>query len=181
MGLKPEDIRGTMFATTRMRAGYDMDEVDAFLDVVEADLAARARDVQESLEAQEAMRAQNALLHAQVLELEQEVATLRSRLAAAEGGAGQDAAHVVDDAVTEVMAVVEAPAESDVRHTEPIAVPSPEQTHEAAAVLTLAERSADEIIRSARVQAREIRAQVRGMLAAQLSLVPEEKDVTSGT
>ena len=143
MGLKPEDIRGTMFATTRMRAGCDMDEVDAFLDVVEADLAARARDVPESLEAQEA--------------------------------------HVVDDAVTEVMAVVEAPAEPDVRHTEPIAVPSPEQTHEAAAVLTLAERSADEIIRSARVQAREIRAQVRGMLAAQLSLVPEEKDVTSGT
>ena len=36
MPLTPEDVRNKQFRTVRLREGYDEDEVDAFLDEVEA-------------------------------------------------------------------------------------------------------------------------------------------------
>lgn len=38
MALTPEDVRNKEFTTVRLREGYDEDEVDAFLDEVEAEL-----------------------------------------------------------------------------------------------------------------------------------------------
>jgi DivIVA domain-containing protein len=38
MPLTPEDVRNKQFTTVRLREGYDEDEVDAFLDEVEAEL-----------------------------------------------------------------------------------------------------------------------------------------------
>src|SRR3954468_21150615 len=38
MTLTPEDVANKRFSTTRFRPGYDEDEVDAFLDEVEAEL-----------------------------------------------------------------------------------------------------------------------------------------------
>ena len=38
MSLTPADVRGKHFSTTRLRPGYDEEEVDAFLDEVEAEL-----------------------------------------------------------------------------------------------------------------------------------------------
>src|SRR4051794_11319495 len=38
MPLTPEDVQNKRFTTTRFRPGYDEDEVDAFLDEVEAEL-----------------------------------------------------------------------------------------------------------------------------------------------
>lgn len=39
MPMTPEDVRAKQFATVRMRTGYDMEEVDAFLDEIEAEVA----------------------------------------------------------------------------------------------------------------------------------------------
>jgi len=39
MPLTPQDVRDKQFPTVRMRTGYDMDQVDAFLDQVEAEIA----------------------------------------------------------------------------------------------------------------------------------------------
>src|SRR5881392_675418 len=39
MPLTPEDVANKRFTTTRFRNGYDEDEVDEFLDEVEAELA----------------------------------------------------------------------------------------------------------------------------------------------
>ena len=36
MPLTPADVRNKQFSTTRLRPGYDEEEVDAFLDEVEA-------------------------------------------------------------------------------------------------------------------------------------------------
>ena len=44
MPLTPEDVRNKQFSTVRLREGYDMDEVDAFLDEVEAELTRLGRD-----------------------------------------------------------------------------------------------------------------------------------------
>ena len=38
MPLTPADVRNKQFSTTRLRPGYDEEEVDAFLDEVESEL-----------------------------------------------------------------------------------------------------------------------------------------------
>ena len=40
--LTPDEIRNKQFSTTRLRPGYDEEEVDAFLDEAESRLAAQA-------------------------------------------------------------------------------------------------------------------------------------------
>ena len=47
MGLTPEDVRNKQFTTVRLREGYDEDEVDAFLDEIEAELARLLQENQE--------------------------------------------------------------------------------------------------------------------------------------
>jgi len=44
MPLTPEDVRNKQFTTVRLREGYDEDEVDAFLDEVEAELSRLLRE-----------------------------------------------------------------------------------------------------------------------------------------
>src|SRR6185295_19207378 len=44
MPLTPEDVRNKKFTTVRLREGYDEDEVDAFLDEVEAELTRLLRE-----------------------------------------------------------------------------------------------------------------------------------------
>ncbi|MEU2718649.1 DivIVA domain-containing protein [Streptomyces sp. NPDC007205] len=44
MPLTPEDVRNKQFTTTRLREGYDEDEVDSFLDKVEAELTRLLRE-----------------------------------------------------------------------------------------------------------------------------------------
>jgi DivIVA domain-containing protein len=61
MALTPEDVRNKQFSTAKRKSGYEMDEVDAFLDQVELELGA----------------------------LQRENAELRGRLAAAEQGAAR--------------------------------------------------------------------------------------------
>jgi DivIVA domain-containing protein len=47
MLLTPEDVRNKQFSTTRLRPGYDEEEVDAFLDEVEAELDRLIRENRE--------------------------------------------------------------------------------------------------------------------------------------
>ena len=58
MPLTAAEVRATEFATTRMRAGYDMDEVDAFLDIIEADVAQYADELQRSRDGEAVLRTQ---------------------------------------------------------------------------------------------------------------------------
>ena len=44
MPLTPEDVSNKRFTPVRLREGYDMGEVDQFLDEVEAELARLTRD-----------------------------------------------------------------------------------------------------------------------------------------
>jgi len=44
MPLTPEDVRNKQFTTVRLREGYDEDEVDQFLDDVEAELTRLLRE-----------------------------------------------------------------------------------------------------------------------------------------
>ncbi len=44
VSLTPEDVRNKRFTPVRFREGYDMDEVDLFLDRVEAELVRLAAE-----------------------------------------------------------------------------------------------------------------------------------------
>src|SRR5882757_2199013 len=47
MALTPEDVHNKQFTTVRLREGYDEEEVDAFLDEVEAELTRLLRENEE--------------------------------------------------------------------------------------------------------------------------------------
>ena len=64
--LTAADVRAVTFATTRIRAGYDMDEVDAFLDRVEQTIAALTFERDTARDQEAVQRTQLERLHARV-------------------------------------------------------------------------------------------------------------------
>jgi len=64
--LTPADIRNAAFGTTRLRTGYDMDEVDAFLDMIEERLAVLLAELQRAQEGEAQYRAQYEQLRSRV-------------------------------------------------------------------------------------------------------------------
>ena len=82
MGLTPADVHNQQFTTVRMRTGYDMDEVDAFLDAVEAEIGR--------------LLAENDDLRAQVTQAQSRALAAEQRAAGAKedraGGAKEDRA-----------------------------------------------------------------------------------------
>jgi DivIVA domain-containing protein len=153
MPLTAAEVRATEFATTRMRAGYDMDEVDAFLDIIEADVAQYADELQRSRDGEAVLRTQCDQLQARLTAAEQRLAEAQEQLAAG---------------IVARTAVVPLPVEPQ--------VPAELEAHlgenpDAAAVLAVAQRTADEIVRYAQARADGIRLAVRSMLEEQRALL----------
>ncbi len=155
MPLTAAEVRVTKFSTTRMRSGYDMDEVDAFLDIVEADVAQYADELQRSRDGEAVLRTQCDQLQVRLGMAEQRLADTQAELAEAQAARA---------AQPEPVAVVEpelTPADAEAIAADP----------EASSVLAIAQRQADEIVRHAQAKADGIRTSVRGMLNEQLAAV----------
>jgi len=145
MPLTPEDVSNKRFTPVRLREGYDMGEVDQFLDEVEAELA----------------------------RLTKENDDLRSKLAAAQSGAPVAAPAPTPAPVVEkepepepvpVPAPVAAPAPVVAAATpvETIRVETvPEASNAAARLLEIATRNADELVEDAKNEADKIIAEAR--------------------
>lgn len=144
MPLTPAEVRATQFATTRVRSGYDVDEVDAFLDIVEADIAALSGDLQQARDESAVLRTQYSQLQSRLRRAELELAAVQER-----GPTSSSTA---------------------IRHdTVEIVRPDPALfTGDAAEVLKIAQATADEIIGAAEKQANRIRADLRSRLQSQL-------------
>ncbi len=144
MPLTPSEVRATQFATTRIRSGYDVDEVDAFLDIVEADIAALSRNLQQARDESAVLSTQYSQLQSRLRRAELELAAVQER-----GPTSSSTA---------------------IRHdTVEIVRPDPELfTGDAAEVLKIAQATADEIIGAAEKQANRIRADLRSRLQSQL-------------
>lgn len=153
MPITASEVRATQFATTRMRAGYDMDEVDAFLDILEADVAQYADELQRSRDGEAVLRTQCDQLQGRLAGAEQRLAEAQEQLATAAKSAP----------------VVPVPAPEPVVPPE-LAAQLGEHP-DAEAVLALAQRTADEIIRYAQARADAIRASVRAVLDEQQRLL----------
>jgi cell division septum initiation protein DivIVA len=137
-----------------MRAGYDMDEVDAFLDIIEADVSQYADELQRSRDGEAVLRTQCDQLQARLTGAEQRLGEAQDQLA--EAGRSH--------------AVVLPP--------EPV-VPEELKAHlgenpDAAAVLAVAQQTADEIVRFAETRAEATRASIRSMLDEQRALVDRQ-------
>jgi len=131
MPLTPADVRNKQFSTTRLRPGYDEEEVDAFLDEVEAELD---RLIQENEE-------------------------LRAKLAEVLRGGGKPAMALsspLSDPKSDMM-MSEPPMEQ--RRPEPMMMdrmhPVEDNMDTAARVLSLAQQTADQAIADARREADE--------------------------
>jgi DivIVA domain-containing protein len=132
MPLTPADVRNKQFSTTRLRPGYDEEEVDAFLDEVEAELD---RLIQENEE-----------LRAKLSEV------LRGGGGKAPVPAALNAPHI--EPVPDLMAPE--PRHEPERRPEPVMMkPVEDNMDTAARVLALAQQTADQAIADARREADE--------------------------
>ncbi len=144
MPLTPEDVSNKRFTPVRLREGYDMGEVDQFLDEVEAELA----------------------------RLTKENDDLRAKLAAAQSAAPAPAASPFAITPEPVAAPepVKAPEPTPAPVAAPIAAPVTETikvetvagaSNAAARLLELAGRNADELVESAKDEADRIVGEAR--------------------
>ncbi len=149
MPLTPEDVSNKRFTPVRLREGYDMGEVDQFLDEVEAELA----------------------------RLTQENDDLRAKLAAAQSGSSSayDAPTQlapVPEIAPEPPAPVEVPAPVQPVVAAPVAAAPaevqtirvetvPEASNAAARLLEIATRNADELVEDAKNEADKIVGEAR--------------------
>ncbi len=150
MPLTPAEVRGVQFGTTRLRSGYDMDEVDAFLDIIEADVAQLTDDLQRSRDGE-------AVLRTQCEQLQQRVALAERRVAELE-------------ASTVAPVATSAPVPAPVRVTQEL-MDALAGHAEAAEILTAAQRTAEQIVGDAQQQADGVRAVIRRLLDDQRSLL----------
>jgi len=129
MPLTPADVRNKQFSTTRLRPGYDEEEVDAFLDEVEAALD----------------------------ELIQENEELRAKLA--EAMRGRPPVSLTPQAEVPEMMQPEPVRHEPERRPEPVTLAPPRPVEDnmdtAARVLALAQQTADQAIADARREADE--------------------------
>jgi DivIVA domain-containing protein len=131
MPLTPADVRNKQFSTTRLRPGYDEEEVDAFLDEVEVELDRLIQDNEE----------------------------LRAKLAECLRG-GKSAVSALGSSLAEQepeLMVPEQMMPEPERRPEPVMMGMPaEDNHDTAArVLALAQQTADQAIADARREADE--------------------------
>ncbi len=149
MPLTPEDVSNKRFTPVRLREGYDMGEVDQFLDEVEAELA----------------------------RLTKENDDLRSKLSAAQTGGGssfQDTASTAQTPAVQERAPEPPPAPepTPVPEPEPVVAASaspetirvetvPQASNAAARLLEIATRNADELVESAKNEADKIIGEAR--------------------
>jgi DivIVA domain-containing protein len=171
MPLTPAEVRGTKFSTTRMRAGYDMDEVDAFLDIVEADVAQYSDDLQRSRDGEAVLRTQCDQLQVRLGIAEQKSADAQAELAELHSARQSKTTPIVVDAAAVALMTTQQPEESVAPALSPEQAAAIAGDTEAASVLAIAERQADEIVRYAQVRAEAIRSSVRSMLTDQMLLV----------
>jgi DivIVA domain-containing protein len=136
MPLTPEDVHNKQFTTVRLREGYDEEEVDAFLDEVEAELTRLLRENEE----------------------------LRAKLAQAARAAAAQPQVPQRREPTPIPASLPAPVPVPAQMPVPVAPPQPQLSSggdSAARVLALAQQTADQAIAEARNEANKIVGEAR--------------------
>jgi DivIVA domain-containing protein len=139
MPLTPEDVSNKRFTPVRLREGYDMGEVDQFLDEVESELARLTRENEE----------------------------LRTKLSTAQQGGTSTSTTAPAQEKAPEPAAPAAKAPEPVKPAEPVAAAAPKVTtvadasSAAARLLEIATRNADELVGEAKDEADKIVGEAR--------------------
>ena len=118
MPLTAAEVRATKFSTTRLRAGYDMDEVDAFLDIVEADVAQYADELQRTRDGEAVLRTQCDQLQARLNAAEERLASAPVVVPEAQPPADVSELVAGDAEAETVLALAERTADEMLRYAE---------------------------------------------------------------
>jgi DivIVA domain-containing protein len=116
--LTAAEVRATKFSTTRLRAGYDMDEVDAFLDIVEADVAQYADELQRTRDGEAVLRTQCDQLQARLNAAEERLASAPVVVPEAQPPADVSELVAGDAEAETVLALAERTADEMLRYAE---------------------------------------------------------------
>jgi DivIVA domain-containing protein len=175
MALTPTDVHNQQFTTVRMRTGYDMDEVDSFLDVVEAEIG-------RLLTENDDLRAQLTQAQSRILAAEQRAANAKAPSAppkpaeeTAPSPVEPEVATVAEVSLFDEVVVETAEVGDDVEVVEsvteiettsmmaPAAAPATGEapSEQALKILEIAQRTADETVEHARSEAAAILSDAR--------------------
>ena len=141
MALTPADVQAQQFTTVRMRTGYDMDEVDAFLDVVETEIA-------RLLAENDDLRAQLTQAQSRVLAAEQKAARAGAPSAPPRESPSTPAPKPEPESTSEP-----APTPVPVAAAAAAEIPQTPASEQALKILEIAQRTADETVAQAKKEA----------------------------
>lgn len=95
MDLSASDVRAVRFGTTRLRTGYNMAEVDAFLDTVEQAIAGYSSESVRLADEADALRSQVQQLHGRLEAMQAELSQAREQAPADEESTAENPIVVV--------------------------------------------------------------------------------------
>ena len=97
MDLSASDVRAVRFGTTRLRTGYNMAEVDAFLDTVEQAIAGYSSESVRLADEADALRSQVRQLHGRLEAMQAELSQAREQAPADEESTAENPIVVVTE------------------------------------------------------------------------------------
>lgn len=97
MDLSASDVRAVRFGTTRLRTGYNMAEVDAFLDTVEQAIAGYSSESVRLADEADALRSQVQQLHGRLEAMQAELSQAREQAPADEESTAENPIVVVTE------------------------------------------------------------------------------------
>mgnify|MGYP001544869449 CR=1 FL=1 len=97
MDLSASDVRAVRFGTTRLRTGYNMAEVDAFLDTVEQAIAGYSSESVRLADEADALRSQVQQLHGRLEAMQAELSEAREQAPADEESTAENPIVVVTE------------------------------------------------------------------------------------
>lgn len=97
MDLSASDVRAVRFGTTRLRTGYNMAEVDAFLDTVEQAIAGYSSESVRLADEADALRSQVQQLHGRLEAMQAELSQAREQAPADEESTAENPIVVVPE------------------------------------------------------------------------------------
>lgn len=168
MALTPQEVANKQFTTVRFKEGYDLDEVDNFLDEVELTLNAMTLELQDLRSVSKGTVPDSVREEMRALSVEN--SRLKSELQSAQPGSGVTTDRGASDASSkgaqDRIAALEAQIESMHRmqavHSESgTSATASEQGVASVRILELAQRAADDVLASARIEAENMLAETK--------------------
>ena len=183
MPLSPQDVRGKVFRPTRLRRGYDEDEVDAFLDEVEAELGRLLNEIgelQRQLQGQGGVTSDRSPASAAGApggpELTKAAPCRPAAASRAGSGEGRHRPHRRGRRVAVRRAAAPEPSAAPARQQDTgTGLPDSEAEQLLRRTLVLAQRTAEQAIQEARLDAERLRGEAQHTYEEQIGRIEEDR------